>query len=121
MSPQVPEVQLRQREEGAAGCTVYAFHILATVWPGRPMTPQCRWLKEGRPARKRTKQHTLGVSTYSSVELFLTFSYDFYSVTSLSSETLPLLCVTFITENSLIAAVSIQHNTYIAIILHISV
>ncbi|MED6245830.1 Actin- protein 2/3 complex subunit 1B-A, partial [Ataeniobius toweri] len=33
------------------------------------------------------------------------------TVASLSSVTLPLLCVTFITENSLVAAVSIQHNT----------
>lgn len=35
---------------------------------------------------------------------FVFFSYG--SITSLTSETLPLLCVTFITENSLVAAVS---------------
>lgn len=41
----------------------------------------------------------------------MTFCCDHYRVSSLSSETLPLLCVTFITENSLIAAVSIQHRS----------
>lgn len=35
--------------------------------------------------------------------------YDSHRVSSLSSETLPLLCVTFITENSLVAAVSIKN------------
>lgn len=39
--------------------------------------------------------------------------YDFHRVTSLSSETLPLLCVTFITENSLVAAVSIKYTSNI--------
>lgn len=42
--------------------------------------------------------------------------YDSHRVSSLSSETLPLLCVTFITENSLVAAVSIKNfcNIYSA-------
>lgn len=90
----------------AAGCTASAFQPVVAAWPGSVMTAPCAWLMPTRRWREYRSPEQVGRQprcwTRGAGGTHISLSL---SVATLASETLPLLALTFITENSLVAAV----------------